>query len=64
MLCEKYTQLTPLERATYVGELVHAVQSDNGLFELGEEVIKLAILKGLFDGVKIMPDSTPEIETN
>ena len=61
MICEKYDRLTPIERVSYVGELIHAVMSDNELFDAGNSLINLAILKGLFEGVKILPNDTTDI---
>jgi len=56
MLSENYSKLTPLERVMYIGELTHACMCDDYLFNLGKEIIKLGINKGIFDNVKIMPN--------
>jgi hypothetical protein len=56
MLSENYSKLTPLERVMYIGELTHACMCDNNLFNLGKEIIRLGINKGIFDNVKIMPN--------
>jgi hypothetical protein len=58
MLCDKYDKLNHIEKVTFIGELCHAAQSDNEMFELAEGLIALAITKGLFNKVTIMPDST------
>ena len=55
MLCEKYNRLLPIERVMLIGELVHAMQSDNQFFEMSLKIIKTAKRKGLFDNVKILP---------
>ncbi len=55
MICESFEKLTPKERVEYVGELLHAVQSDNSLFEIGKEIIRLGNHRGLFEGVVIFP---------
>jgi hypothetical protein len=56
MLSENYSNLTPLERVMYIGELTHACMCDDNLFNLGKEIIRLGINKGIFDNVKIMPN--------
>jgi uncharacterized protein YdeI (BOF family) len=55
-LCDKYFNLTPIERVSLVGELVHAIQSDDSLFDMAQDVIKLGILKGVFLNTSILPD--------
>jgi hypothetical protein len=57
MLCPKYQQLTPTERVTFIGSLVHAVQSDDYFFEIAKNIQHLATLRGLFDNVVINPTS-------
>ena len=54
--CKEYQEMTPIERSNYVGELEHSCISDSHLFELGKELIKQAIEKGLFNRVKINPE--------
>ena len=60
-LCEKYDSLTPVQRITMVGEVVHAIQTSDKIFEMAEDLIKLAMLQGAFDGVTFLPT---EKETN
>lgn len=60
MLCENFENLSHYEKITYIGELLHACQSDNYFFKLGEDIIKSAKDVGLFDGVKILPQVTDE----
>lgn len=55
-LCDKYFNLTPIERVSLVGELVHAIQSDSEIFDMAENIIKLAMLKGVYTDVKILPE--------
>ena len=62
-LCDKYFDLTPIERVSLVGELVHAIQSDNELFDMANDLIQLGILKGVFINTAILPEQdtkTPE----
>lgn len=56
--CTKYQRLLPRERAKFIGELTHACQNDNKLFQMGKEIIRLAEEKGLFEGVVILPEGT------
>lgn len=61
MLCDRYQNLSHLQKVEFIGQLVHACQSDNDLLKMGEKIILLAQQKGVLDGVKIMPpnDETP-----
>jgi len=62
-LCDKCFDLTPIERVSLVGELVHAIQSDNELFDMANDLIQLGILKGVFINTAILPEqdtNTPE----
>lgn len=59
-LCDKYDSLSPVERLTLVGEIVHALQSSDEIFDDVQKIIKKAILQGLFVGTVILPDNTPE----
>ncbi len=56
MLCDKYQQLSHIDKVKYIGSLIHAVQSSNNLFSLGEKLIQVAEDIGLFTGVTILPD--------
>lgn len=53
--CKKFQELTPLEKSTFIGKLVHAASNDDHTFSLCERIIELAEIKGVFDGVKIHP---------
>lgn len=55
MICPKYDALTPKERADFIGAVVHACQSCDKLYSMGQEIIRLGELAGLFDGVVINP---------
>lgn len=57
MICKKYDSLSHFEKVIYVGELLHACQSNDELYALGKDIIELARLKGLMNGVKILPDN-------
>ncbi len=58
-LCDKYFNLTPLERSAYTGQLIHAVISSDELYLLGKDLIDMAVLKGLFKNGTLNP---PPIE--
>lgn len=58
MLCENFNNLSHYDKIKYIGELLHACQSDNYFFTIGENVIKSAKDSGLFDGVVILPEQT------
>jgi hypothetical protein len=56
MLCKKYDELSYFDKVTYIGELLHACQSDDLLFDEGNILITKAKSMGLFNGVVILPD--------
>ena len=56
MLCKKYDELSYFDKVTYIGELLHACQSDDLLFDEGNTLITKAKSMGLFNGVVILPD--------
>lgn len=60
MICNKYSELSPIEKVKYIGELIHSVQSDDNLYLAGCEVISKAKDEGIFDGVVILPDPPNE----
>jgi len=62
-ICSKYEELSPFERVEFIGKLVHAVMSDNFMFQVGQDIIKTGENKGLFNGVKILPENGKEEET-
>lgn len=64
MNCESFLKLDHFEQTLYIGQLVHACQSDDDLFKLGENLIAIALDKGLFDRVKIYPDHQQNQTTN
>jgi len=55
MICEKYSNLSPTQRIILIGQIVHAIQCDDVLFEHANRMIELATIKGVFDGVVILP---------
>jgi len=57
MICKKYDSLSHFEKIVYVGELLHACQSDDELFELGNEIVFIAKMKGIMKGVIILPEN-------
>jgi len=56
MICEEYDNLTPIEKATYIGELTHSCMNDSRLYAMGLKIIEAAIAKGIFSGVTVMPE--------
>lgn len=62
MICQKFEKLTPVERIRFIGSIHHAIMSDDEFFENAQYIIDEARLKGLFKGVKILPE--PELTTN
>lgn len=56
-VCKKFDELSIVQKITKVGQLVHIYQSDDTLHEHLNQLIELATLKGLFDGVVINPTS-------
>jgi hypothetical protein len=58
MLCENYNNLSHYDKMKYIGELLHACQSDNYFFSIGENIIQSAKDSGLFEGVIILPEQT------
>lgn len=57
MICKEFEELTPQEKTTYIGQLVHYVQSDSDMFKSGQLLIEVAKSKGLFDNVIINPST-------
>lgn len=55
-LCKSYNDLSHFDKIQFVGELLHACQSDEYFFKLGEDIIKSAKDTGLFNGVVILPE--------
>jgi hypothetical protein len=56
MLCKNYEELGHFDKVVYIGELLHACQSDDKFFNEGKTIIKSAKKMGLFEGVVILPD--------
>lgn len=55
MNCPKFQALNGIEKSMFIGELVHAAQSDDALFEIAEDIIRMGALKGLFEKVTFLP---------
>lgn len=62
MLCKKYDELSHFDKVTFIGELIHACQSDDSFFEQGEAIIHNAKQMGLFNGVVILPDHIKPVD--
>jgi hypothetical protein len=62
-LCKSYNDLSHFDKIQFVGEILHACQSDDYLFKLGTDIIKTAKDIGLFNGVVILPE-LPEQNEN
>lgn len=58
-LCTNYEGLSHFEKVALIGQIVHALQSDNEIFEGVNTLIQLAQLKGIFDKVEILPKHDP-----
>jgi hypothetical protein len=58
MICDEFEKLTPKEKTEFIGQVVHSIQSDSGLYSMGQEIIRLGKIKGLFEGVTILPEDT------
>lgn len=52
MTCLKYNQLTDFEQSLFLAKVIHCVSNSDELFTIGEDVIRLGILKGVFNNVK------------
>lgn len=62
MLCKSFTKLSIVEKIQFVGELFHAVQSDEDAFNQAKIIIKNGKDRGDFDGVKILPPFEEDIK--
>lgn len=60
MLCKNYEELGHFDKILYIGELLHACQSDNEFFNKGKSIIDSAKKRGIFEGVTILPDILKE----
>ncbi len=59
-ICENYDLLSPHEKSIFIGELVHAVQSSDTLFNMAKGIIDKAMTLNLFDGVTFLPEQINE----
>ena len=60
MLCKNYDELSHVQKIVYIGELIHACQSDDHFFNLGEMIIESAKNNGTLDGVVILPENNEQ----
>jgi hypothetical protein len=56
MICKKYNNLSHVDKIRYIGELIHIVQNDDEFYEMGFSLIYMARMKGILDGVQILPE--------
>jgi hypothetical protein len=56
MLCKKYADLSHVDKIRYLGELIHIVQNDDEFYDMGFSLIYMARMKGILDGVQILPE--------
>ncbi len=63
MNCDKYMALSPKERVEMIGQIVHAIQSSNEIFNRATLMIATAKQLGLFEGVVINPLTDTNTET-
>lgn len=56
MICNKYQSLEGFDRSLYIAKLLHAVQSSDELFEIGEKIIELALVRGFYEKVIFYPE--------
>lgn len=61
MICDEFEKLTPKEKTEFIGQVVHSIQSDSSLYCMGQEIIRLGKIKGLFEGVTILPTESEEV---
>jgi hypothetical protein len=60
-LCDKYFNLSALERSALIGQIVHAIQCSDEMFDFGQDIINMATLRGLYNEVVFHPK---EIKTD
>jgi len=60
MLCNKYADLSLIEKIRFIGELVHSVQNDDDCFQVAEALIVVAKRSGVLDGVVILPETNEQ----
>lgn len=64
MLCTEYFELTSVEKVKFIGELIHACQSNTSLYKTGKNIIEVAKENGIFDGVEILPPKDIDSQIN
>ncbi len=55
-LCNEFYELTPIERVQFIGSLNHIVMTDPEMYKLANDMVELALIRGLLTNVKILPD--------
>jgi hypothetical protein len=63
MLCKSFQELSPEEKQIFIGELAHAVQSDENIFHYAQTIIGMAKRRGLFKNVTILSEIPEKEET-
>ena len=63
-LCKSYNELSHVDKIQFVGELLHACQSDEYFYNLAIDIIKSAKDTGIFNGVVILPMQQDEEQQN
>jgi hypothetical protein len=64
MICKKYDNLSHVDKIRYIGELIHIVQNDDEFYDMGFSLIYMARMKGILDGVQILPENNEEKTNN
>jgi len=62
MICSKYQELSHREKVEFIGKLVHAVQSNDAIFESAKALVYWVEQFGVFNNVTILPNN--QIHTN
>lgn len=53
----KYLSLSPAQEIIFIGKLVVAAQKDEKLYDILQDVIKLAEAKGVYDKIIVQPEN-------
>jgi len=56
MICKNYDNLSHVDKIRYIGELIHIVQNDDEFYDMGFSLIYMARMKGILNGVQILPE--------
>lgn len=63
MICDKYDSLSHYDKVQFMGKLCHAAQTDDVLFTMAQELIKLGEQRGLFDKVAFPTDERRDLQS-